>query len=167
MERIKANLREHKKLYIGLSVLALTALICVILRVVFYYIADIRDDIPYADIGDLSAGIAYFIIFFLGILSVGSIIWLIAAKLGIKAHICWYIIGVNTLIVIISLYFIIVDLFISQSWLRGIATFIFGLFVIPINIVVYIFCIIMMRSHTKKSNDKRKQIEANTLFDES
>lgn len=157
MKRIKANLLEHKKLYIGLFILALIAIICVILKFVFYHISDIRDDIPYADIGDLSAVIAYFIILFLGILFVGSIIWLIATKLGSKAHICWYIIGVNTLMVIISLYYIINDLFIIEGWFRGIATFIFGLFVIPVNIVVYIFCIIMMKLHTKKFDDQQKQ----------
>lgn len=157
MKRIKANLLEHKKLYIGLFILALIAIICVILRFVFYHISDIKDDIPYADIGDLSAVIAYYIIFFLGILFVGSIIWLIATKLGSKAHICWYIIGVNTLIVLISLYYIIIDLFIIEGWSRGIATFLFGLFVIPVNIVVYIFCILMIKSH-KKINDEQKQV---------
>ena len=152
MERIKANIQEHKKLYLGLSILVAMALACVILRFVFYKVANKDSSIPYADIGDICIVVAYFIGLFMGILLVGSLLWLIATKIGSKLHASWYIIIVNTLVVFFDIYTIVDDMFLSSGWFQGLVTMLICVFVIPVNIVVYIFCIIRLRICKKKAS---------------
>lgn len=157
MERIKANIMEHKKMYIGLSILVVLALLCLTLHFVFYRISDISDNIPYADIGDLCAFIAYYIGMFLGILLVGSVFWLIAYKLGSRIHISWFIVVVNTLLVFFDIY-IILDDWLNPGWLQGLGTAIMCMFVVPVNIVVYIFCTVRLRMYVKKQKSKKIKI---------
>lgn len=70
----------------------------------------------------------------------------------------WYIIALNTLVTVYSMYHIIYDIFIYTGWFQGLAALIFMIFVIPVVVAIYIFCIVNILKDKRKSGSIQKEM---------
>lgn len=140
MTKIKDILMKHKKMCTGLAILAVMGIICFCIGFVLEVFR-----LP-----------AFYIGAFLAICTVGSILWLIGQIFTKKWSVWWYIIALNTLVTVYSMYHIIYDTYIYTGWLHGLVALMFMIFVIPVVVAIYIFCIVNILKNKRKSGSIQK-----------